>query len=315
MKSINEVVIALGLGWILICAGSATAQVAHFQKHPELSAMMNARKFESVIGSCTKIIAANPNDDEALYFRAAAEFNINADRLGDQALQDINRAIMLHPNQAPYLCVKAKILHQAQEDSDALTAIQTACRLEPKRSSPWLLQADILLPLRQYDNAIECAKKSEKLDGQIMPGAEQIIARALMAQSHFDAAIQHITAALKFDPTSVFYRTDRIRAAQRTRQWDLVITDTSYVLSALPSNKTAKPTQAIDYYHMRAQAYTSLKQYSQALSDYDRAIKLAPDIRELHVEAYHVATLIADKQRMQKERTYLERFDRDFQPF
>ncbi len=276
--------------------------------------MMDARKLQSVVSSCTKILAANPDDDEALYFRAAAAFDTNSDRFGDQALQDINRAIRLHPNQAPYHYVRAKILHHAQEDSDALTDIQMACRLDPKQSTFLLLQADILMFLRRFDDAIACATKSEKLERKITPAAQQTIGRALMDESHFDAAIQHLSAALKIDPNNVIYRTDRIRAAERAHHWELIIDDASYVISNSKSGKLSSKIQAADYYHWRAQAYAVLKQYSKALSDYDQAIKLNPEVRELHVEAYHVATLLSDKERMRKEKTYLDGFDRDFQP-
>lgn len=299
---------------LLACAVPAPAQIFISKKHPELSVMFAHGRFQPVLLSCAKILATDPNDDEALYFRAAAEFGTDQNRYCDRALLDINKALLLRSNQPAYFYKKAEFLHHAQDDAEALATVETACRLDPTAPESWLLKADILLYLRRYDEAIACGTKSQKLFKQVNPYAEQTIARALIQKSQFEAAIQHVSVSLKVDPDNVFYRTDRIRCAQRLRLWHQVIADCSFIIGNFQTGKMLKPTQAEEYYRMRAQAYVELKEYGKALSDYDVAIKLSPDVRQLHVEAYRLAALLSDKERMQKEKAYIDGYDQDFRP-
>lgn len=90
MKSVLKLLLILS-----VCILSCTDKKAEIREtYAKAVSEFYASRYEASIVLLDKVIAAGPDNAEALYYRGSANFNL---KNTEQALKDIDEAIRLHP--------------------------------------------------------------------------------------------------------------------------------------------------------------------------------------------------------------------------
>jgi hypothetical protein len=78
----------------------------------------------------------------------------------EEALQDVDRAVALHPRLAPIHATRAKLLFDLKRDDEALKEVNAAIDLDTVNSAYYFARAAILTRLGRADDALADARKS-----------------------------------------------------------------------------------------------------------------------------------------------------------
>lgn len=78
----------------------------------------------------------------------------------EEALQDVNRVVVLHPRLAPVHAARARILFELKRDNESLREINIALDLDAKRSDYYLGRGAILRRLGRVGDALADTRKS-----------------------------------------------------------------------------------------------------------------------------------------------------------
>jgi tetratricopeptide (TPR) repeat protein len=201
-----------------------------------------------------------------------------------QAMQEINEALKLAPNNPACWHIKAQILHNTEEDEEALPAIEHALRLNPKSWTSWHLKGEIFLYLQKLPEALACIELAEKLSPNILNRMQKT--EILSKMKKFDLADKEASAIIKEQPTN--YNAYNLRAAIAAHRgdWNKVVADTTSAMKY--GYKTG--ISHFDHLRIRADAYIKLKKYDLAIADALEVSKSYPDDRQTHVmlaKCYH----------------------------
>lgn len=201
-----------------------------------------------------------------------------------QALQEINEALKLAPNNHACWHIKAQVLHDMEEDEEALPVIEHALRLNSSSWTSWHLKGEIFLFLQKLPEALACIELAQKLSPHISNRMQKT--EILSKMKKFDLADQEASGIIKEQPTN--YNAYNLRAAIAAHRgdWNKVVSDTT---SAMKYGYKSGISH-FDHLRIRADAYIKLKKYDLAIADALTVSKAYPDDRQTHVmlaKCYH----------------------------
>lgn len=179
-------------------------------------AQVALREFSSANQSYAKAASLNPNLAEAWYgvgitYRSLAEQRLNraargeelkkeeTQKLLDQALAALNRAIALDPNSARSHLIQAESLRDSGNLIGAVAEYQTALKLDPHMDAANLGLATAYWKRRQFDDALPLLKHvltSAPRD----PEANGMMADILQQDGEYEQARRHAEIALAGNP-------------------------------------------------------------------------------------------------------------------
>lgn len=226
-----------------------------------------------------------------------------------RAMEHVNQALKLEPKNPQLMFVKANILRKTEEDAEAMTYIKEAIKLNPKAGAYWDLQSQLLRYEGKLEEALESANQAVKLS----PQDDSFLvskARTLIKLRRFKEAEAVADKLVARAPNFDMYRDLRISAMVPQGKWNQVIEDASAFLKVNQNSKAS----CFDRLLIRADAYTSTKQYQKAVDDCQSAHKIFPDHRDPLKRLVKLYTLMGDKKRAQTELKRMNDLDMELSP-
>ncbi|HWB61536.1 MAG TPA: tetratricopeptide repeat protein, partial [Chthoniobacteraceae bacterium] len=155
------------------------------------------RRYAEAEGFFRDALAQNPNDSFALMQLASCQLQMeNRER---DALQSIDRAIALEPNEAAYHGMRSCVLSSLDRGAEALKAADAGIELDPTSSFVFTARAQALLHLEKWSDAEAAARQALFLDADNSSAANQL-AQALRLQNKMDENAGQIAGMLMRDP-------------------------------------------------------------------------------------------------------------------
>lgn len=142
-------------------------------------------------------LAQEPNDAFALHHLAACQFH--QDGRHREALQTIDNAIALAPNEADHHVLRAFILCLLERAKEALATAHAALALDPTSSAGFAAEAQAHLMLARWPDAERAAREALALDADNTTAANQL-AQALRLQNKMAEDAGHLAGMLARDP-------------------------------------------------------------------------------------------------------------------
>lgn len=155
------------------------------------------RRYGEAEGFFRDALAQNPNDSYALMQLASCQLQL-PDR-GRDALQSIDRALAIEPNEAAYHGMRAFILCALDRGADALKSADAGIELDPSSSFVFTARAQALLHLEKWSDAEAAARQALSFDADNSSAANQL-AQALRLQNKMAENAGQIAGMLARDP-------------------------------------------------------------------------------------------------------------------
>jgi tetratricopeptide (TPR) repeat protein len=146
-------------------------------------------------------LAQDPEDAFALHHLAGCQWQIPNRRR--DALETIDRAIAIEPNDAGHHVLRAFILCTLDRPKEALAATETALALDPHETTAFTAQAQAYLHLENWPLAEQAARRALALDADNSGAANQL-AQALRLQNKQAENDAHLAGMLARDPDDAF---------------------------------------------------------------------------------------------------------------
>ena len=212
-----------------------------------------------------------------------------------QALEMIDRAIALDPNDAAYRYNRARALKAQNRLEAALAAFDKALALKPDHAEAWLERGNVLTAMGQDEAAVASFDRAVSLM-PAWPDAYANRAAARRSLEQYEAALADYDRAAQLRPDS----------AEEPYNRSIALLDLDRLPEALDACERAlalKPSWAAAL-SQRGNVLRRLKRLDEALAAHDRALAVAPD----HFEAvYNRALALQDLKRMDEALAGLDR--------
>lgn len=172
--------------------------------HPQLLRGLQLKelgRYADAESAFKEALAQEPNDAFALHQLAACQWQI-AGRQKD-ALQTINQAISVEPNESEHHILRAFILCMLDRSKEALAAAEMALGLSPNESAAFNAEAQAYLQLENWPAAERAARQALALDADNTGAANQL-AQALRLQNKQAENDAHLAGMLARDPDDAF---------------------------------------------------------------------------------------------------------------
>lgn len=221
--------------------------------------------YNKALECCTNKIKQDSNEDNAeLYIgRAGILFDLGK---YDDALMDLLKVLQVNPKRTYVNFLIAQCCLNKGQTDEALQYFDKELINDPYSIEAYNGKADLLLSLKQYDEALELYKKVIELD----PSAKSYYNRGLLylTEKQTNNALPDLLKATELDPTmedAYFYIAD---AYDRKKNYDLAIQYYDKVIELSPKYGNA--------YNNKGWVFEKTKKYVEALKYYKRALEIDP---------------------------------------
>src|SRR5690349_10395693 len=143
--------------------------------HPQLLRGLQLKqlgRFADAVTAFKEALAQEPNDAFALHQLAGCQWRIAEAR--KEALQTIDQAIALEPNEAEHHVLRAFILCALERPKEALDSTQMALALNPNDSYAHTAEAQAYLQMENWSLAERSARQALALDADNSGAANQL---------------------------------------------------------------------------------------------------------------------------------------------
>ena len=158
-------------------------------------------RFADAATAFKEALAQEPNDAFALHQLAGCQWRIPD--LRKEALQTIDSAIAIEPNDAEHHVLRAFILCALDRPKEALDSTRLALGLEPNDSYAHTAEAQAWLQMENWPFAERSARQALALDADNSGAANQL-AQALRLQNKQAENAAHLAGMLARDPEDAF---------------------------------------------------------------------------------------------------------------
>ena len=158
-------------------------------------------RFADAENAFKEALAQDPNDAFALHHLAGCQWQIPNRR--KEALQTIDQAIAIEPNEASHHVLRAFILCSLDRAKEALDSTQAALALDPNNSAAFTAEAQAYLHQENWAQAENSARKALAFDADNSGAANQL-AQALRLQNKQAENDAHLAGMLARDPGDAF---------------------------------------------------------------------------------------------------------------
>lgn len=205
------------------------------------------------------------------------------------ALELLEEAIEIKPDFSVPFTVKARIHIIAEQDEAAIEAASKAIELEPKNIEARRLRATALAEQAKYDEALEDAEEIIKLQG-FSPDGIQLRGAIRIQQGEFGKAIEDFRALSEMNPNNrplkrqlaaLYNANDEPSKAIEIYSELIRFTDESTWADRPAPVKALLMNERAELLRGRGDARLSRGEHKQAVDDYEEALKLGEQVREL----------------------------------
>ncbi|MEP6670232.1 MAG: tetratricopeptide repeat protein [Chthoniobacter sp.] len=158
-------------------------------------------RFADAATAFKEALAQEPNDAFALHQLAGCQWRV--EELRNEALQTIDQAISLEPNEAEHHVLRGFILCALERPKEALDATRLALGLDPNDSYAHTAEAQAYLQMEKWSLAEQSARQALTLDADNSGAANQL-AQALRLQNKQAENAAHLAGMLARDPEDAF---------------------------------------------------------------------------------------------------------------
>ena len=172
--------------------------------HPQLLRGLQLKelgRYAEAESAFKEALAHEPNDAFTLHQLAGCQWRLPGRQ--KEALQTINQAIGVEPNEPEHHILRAFILCSLTRPKEALAAARTAIELSPVDSSAFSAEAQAHLQLENWPLAEKAARQALALDADHIVAANQL-AQALRLQNKQAETEAHLAGMLARDPDDAF---------------------------------------------------------------------------------------------------------------
>lgn len=202
----------------------AQLQIGKLQLQPLGDSGAARRAFSKVIQG----LDATPEQKaEALALRSALQSE------EEKRLEDLNKAVELVPKKPDYLRVRAQYLYGKEKFDQALADIDQALVLEADHAATHELRGLILLGLEKYDDALASFNRAGELEPQA-PLPYQHRAELYRQKGDLEKAVEQLTKALELSPDSVATLLIRSAVYYELKQTDKALADIEQAIRVAP---------------------------------------------------------------------------------
>ena len=163
--------------------------------------LRDSRRFPEAVAALHQHLAADPDSFLAHYELAVTRF-LEGDSYR-KALEDIEKAIALSPENASAHAIRSAILLGLDRDKEALAAADAAVGLDPEFAFAWVCRGKALLATHVLGEAEAAARKALELDPDFSD-ASNLLSTVLRLQKRFGEAEVEIDRHLARDPENAW---------------------------------------------------------------------------------------------------------------
>jgi tetratricopeptide (TPR) repeat protein len=210
----------------------------------------------------------------AIGYQQRAVNLFEAEGLEEEALQAVNYSLQLLPNQAQSLFTRARIYYFNEEYTQALQDANKAIELHKSQDNAEYFHLRGLI-YYQMENTQKARQDFDKAISLNPQNASYYYERAFTwaDTGKYAEALSDINQAMSLDTdTRVSYLMARAEFSNQLGQFEKALADCEEIM-------TSSRDQAIVYYQ-RGVARFGLKNYTDAITDFTRAIQLEPDFAD-----------------------------------
>ncbi len=248
-------------------------------------------------------------------------------RLYDEAVVSIGKAIALDPQNPTFHCRKSDFIFILQDDdNEALKEIERAISCtNPPPISYFANKASILERLRRFPEALASvnkviASKEYRITSQCPEIFKMAIASVYSRRAgierkmgHAQDAVNDLNIAIKLHPQQIDFRFYRAENNAVLKNWSQVIPDIAFSITECRND--APVLRKRECYIMLAHAYAELKNFTKATETYKNALRDCPDDRVLITAMKKYFVSIGDKKNAESLQKRIDSLDEDFVPF
>lgn len=219
----------------------------------------------------------------------------------EDTLAAIDKMISDSPEDANALILQGEVLREMDKPDEALKSFDKATELSPKAPGPYQHRGEIYREKEEYEKAIEAFTKVIELQpGDVMPLIHR--AEAYLHEEKFEEALADVDAVLEEQQVVAAHRLRGEILAQLNRL-DEAIAEMEQLTKSVPNQPELKlqlamyylidkqPRKAISEYddvlllnpdnflalRSRADAYLNIGKHSEAIADFEKALKIEPE--------------------------------------
>jgi len=153
------------------------------------------RQYDESVASLNEALAIEPNLTEAHFLLALTYLEHTDTSFEAKALESINRAIGLAPEEAFYQAIKGHILIFLDKPKEARECAMTAISMDPDIPLAWTVKGQSYFPTNEWSAAEECLKQALRLDPD-SDQAQNILSMVLRAQGNHEESQQGVKRVL-----------------------------------------------------------------------------------------------------------------------
>lgn len=186
----------------------------------------------------------------------------------EEALKDLNEALILSPNHAPSLATRGTTFHALEQHEKALQDLNKAIDLDPKNGWALVRRGWTYNSLQQYDKALADFNKALDLNPQDV-WAMASKGEAYYFLKQYDdalAACNQAVEGMEFTEGHEWILRDRAMLLHKLGRYEEAIKDLDRVIESTP--------QFAFIWLRRGEACLMLRNYESALADFDHAANL-----------------------------------------
>lgn len=233
--------------------------------------LSSLNKYEESIKYYDKCLEIDENDYDALNYKAEALRMINKN---EESLKVIEKALKIDNSFMNLYINKSKALYNMGFDGEALDAAISAQNIYPYSTSSYILQMKLYLRHSEFDNVLkvyERAKEFEVMDEEIV----LYKIKALYGNDKIDEAEKDAIDLIKY----ISENGDKCNVLSEVYyEYSLMLSDKGTYKEALVAiNNAIDISKDINYYYARGYFYISLREYVNALSDYEYILSIKPN--------------------------------------
>ena len=220
----------------------------------------------------------------------------------DEAIENLNKAIELTPNNAGAYRVRGLARHMRGDYDKAVSDLSQAIEMDPKDAPAHGMRGNAYRERKEYDKAIADLSRAIELVGDdfYVRSSRGI---AYSEKGEYDKAIADLSRAIELKPDDValadiapVYGLRGVSYYEKG-EYDKAIENYSKVIELVPDS--------VEAYINRGSAHGEKREYDKAIEDYDKAIELKPDLLEAYRNRVSVATQKeAQKSARQTQKSY-----------
>ena len=222
-------------------------------------------ELEKALADFERLLKQNPNN--VAVYKAIANTYLGLEK-PEKAIEYLNKAIEIAPEDSLNYTMRAEVYESQEKFDEALADLNQALKVQPSNVLALMSRARVHYLKEELDDARSDIKRVL----QLRPGFGRAVLMKSMieaAAGDFATAIHDLQTILRADPTNIELRMQLASfyvADQRPRKAIRVLTQ---VIGDDESNWRAM--------RARADALLSIGKHAEAIEDYNKALKLAPE--------------------------------------